>query len=65
MKIAPTKSAPSPSSGREQLLPLVPKEGNSLTKDNSVVLELRTVPTDVNSAKVKASVRILKGDEDL
>ena len=65
MKIAPTKSAPSPSSGREQLLPLVPKEGNSLTKDNSVVLELRTVPTDVDSAKIKTSVRILKGDEDL
>ena len=65
MKITPSNSFPSTCSKWEQLLPLVPKEGNTLTKDNSVVLESCTILADATSAKIKASVCILRGDEEL
>ena len=51
--------------GKKAILPLVPEDEHPLTKDNSVNLELRTVPTDNTSAKIKVSCRLLRGDEDL
>ena len=51
-------------SGKETLLPLIPKEA-PLNKENSVTIELRTNPADANSAKLKITMRVLRGDEDL
>ena len=64
MKIAPTVKNDN-YVGKKALLPLVPEDEHPLTKDNSVNLELRTVPTDNTSAKIKVSCRLLRGDEDL
>lgn len=64
MKVALAKSI-FPGSKKESLLPLQPGDENALAKDNSVVLELCTVPSDAASAKIKVSVHILKGDKDL
>jgi hypothetical protein len=47
------------------ILPFVPEdpEASKLTKDNSMTLELRSNPTDQDSAKVKYNVRIVSGTE--
>ena len=47
------------------ILPFLPEEqtATKLTKDNSVTLELRSIPGDVDSPKVKYSVRIVSGTE--
>ena len=47
------------------ILPFLPEEqtATKLTKDNSVTLELRSIPGDDTSPKVKYSVRIVSGTE--
>ena len=50
--------------GKETILPLNPKEA-PLNKENSVSIELRSNPADANSAKLKVTMRVLRGDEDL
>ena len=47
------------------ILPFLPEEATStkLTKDNSVTLELRSIPANVDSPKIKYSVRIVSGTE--
>lgn len=48
------------------LLPLIPTESRTLTKDNSVGLQLATDPVHmVTSPKFKMLAYILKGDEDV
>ena len=47
------------------ILPFLPEEqtATKLTKDNSVTLELRSIPADDASPKVKYNVRIVSGTE--
>ena len=47
------------------ILPFLPEEATAtkLTKDNSVTLELRSIPSAVDSPKIKYSVRIVSGTE--
>ena len=47
------------------ILPFVPEdpEASKLTKDNSVTLELRSIPSAADSPKIKYSVRIVSGTE--
>ena len=47
------------------ILPFLPEEATAtkLTKDNSVTLELRSIPSTADSPKIKYSVRIVSGTE--
>ena len=47
------------------ILPFLPEEqtATKLTKDNSVTLELMSIPGDATSPKIKYSVRIISGTE--
>ena len=68
MKVAPAayQQNQSQMASNKILLPLVPTmDTEELSKTNSITFELRSIPTDADSAKYKVIVRILQGTEDL
>ena len=48
---------------KKPLLPLVPEPTEILRKEELTTIELRSVPTDPNSAKVKFTFKMLEGGE--
>ncbi len=65
MKVSLPSQQNADMSSKVSLLPLVPVEEESLTKDNSVTIEISTNPGTAGAAKVKLSVRILSGRESI
>ena len=50
---------------KDHVLVLVPPTKSKLNKEDSVIFELRTDPTNVDSPKYKFAQRILKGTEEI
>ncbi len=65
MKVAPSAYQKNYHSTKKPLLPLVPVEGEELTKGNSIGFELHSDPANADSPKFKIQVRILTGNEDV